>query len=297
MADMELHPFQGVEWTRSFATEHGTCAASGDEIAPGDEIYETDHPSYAGRKVLVRGYEEYLRAKFRGGRRLDSLTVLANRYGSDKGDKWHGCHGYAEIYDRLFNARRRAPLACLEIGLLHPFDTEGAATRAPSLQMWREYFPNARLFGFDINDFSKVAIPNCTIFKGDMGARADLLKLAQSVGRPFDIILEDASHASHHQQIALATLFPFVSDGGLYLIEDLHWQSAALEQKGIPKTRSLLRDFTSSGTLRSPVITADESKYLEEHIESISFFDSQDKYNQGKDGLAVIAKRGLSVAP
>jgi hypothetical protein len=61
--------------------------------------------------------------------------------------------------------------------------------------MWREYFPRARLFGFDINDFSMVALPNCTIFRGDMGSREDLRRMARSVATPFDIIVEDGSHA------------------------------------------------------------------------------------------------------
>ena len=226
-----------------------------------------------------------------GGRR-DALTILANRYGSDKGDKAHGRHCYAEIYDRLFCSKRLEPIAFLEIGLLHPFDTDGVATRAPSLQMWREYFPHARLFGFDINDFSMVALPNCTIFRGDMGSRADLRRMARSVATSFDIVVEDGSHASHHQQIALATLFPFVAAGGLYIIEDLHWQPAAIEEIAIPKTRSLCRDFKSSGTFRSPVITDGESAYLAENIESLDLFDSMDRYRiDNKDGLAVITKQ------
>jgi hypothetical protein len=226
------------------------------------------------------------------GRRRDALTILANRYGSDKGDKAHGRHCYAEVYDRFFRSKKLKPIAFLEIGLLHPFDTDGAATRAPSLQMWREYFPHARLFGFDINDFSMVALPNCTIFRGDMGSREDLGGMARSVATPFDIIVEDGSHASHHQQIALATLFPFVAAGGLYIIEDLHWQPAAIEKIAIPKTRSLCRDFKSSGTIRSPVITGGESAYLAESIESIELFDSMDRFNvDNKDGLAVITKR------
>jgi hypothetical protein len=93
------------------------------------------------------------------GRGRDTLTILANRYGSDKGDKAHGRHCYAEIYDRSFSSKRLEPIAFVEIGLLHPWDTDGAATRAPSLQMWREYFPRARLFGFDIDDFSMVPSP------------------------------------------------------------------------------------------------------------------------------------------
>src|SRR5262249_33025892 len=231
------------------------------------------------------------------GRTRDALTILANRYGSDKGDKAHGRHCYAEIYDRFFCSKRFKPIAFLEIGLLHPFDTDGAATRAPSLQMWREYFPRARLFGFDINDFSMVALPNCTIFRGDMGSREDLCRMACLVATPFDIIVEDGSHASQHQQIALATLFPFVAAGGLYIIEDLHWQPAGIEKVAVPKTRSLCRDFKSSGTIRSPVITDDESAYLVDNIERIDLFDSMDRNNvDNKDGLAVITKRSTEAS-
>jgi hypothetical protein len=149
----------------------------------------------------------------------------------------------------------------------------------------------ARIFPA-INDFSMVALPNCTIFRGDMGSRADLRRMARSVPTPFDIIVEDGSHASHHQQIALATLFPFVAAGGLYIIEDLHWQPAAIEKIAIPKTRSLCRDFRWSGTFRSSVITDGESAYLAEKIESIDLFDTMDRYNiDNKDGLAVITKQ------
>src|SRR5262249_9542666 len=78
----------------------------------------------------------------------------------------------------------------------------------------------------------------------------------------------------------------------LYIIEDLHWQPAAIEKIAIPKTRSLCRDFRSSGTFRSPVITDGESAYLAENIESIDLFDSMDRYHiDNKDGLAVITKR------
>jgi hypothetical protein len=143
-----------------------------------------------------------------------------------------------------------------------------------------------------------VTLPNSTIYRGDMGSHEDLGGLARTVATPFDIIVEDGSHASHHQQIALATLFPFVAAGGLYIIEDLHWQPAAIEKIAIPKTRSLCRDFRSSGTFRSPVITDRESAYLAENIESIDLFDSMDRYNiDNKDGLAVITKRRKVAAP
>jgi len=72
----------------------------------------------------------------------------------------------------------------------------------------------------------------------------------------------------------------------------LHWQPAAIEKPSIPKTRALCHDFKSSGTIRSPVITDDESVYLAESIESIDLFDSMDRRNiDNRDGLAVFTKR------
>jgi hypothetical protein len=53
------------------------------------------------------------------GWRRDALTILANRYGSDKGDKAHGRHCNAEVYDRFFRSKKLEPIAFLEIGLLH----------------------------------------------------------------------------------------------------------------------------------------------------------------------------------
>jgi hypothetical protein len=51
------------------------------------------------------------------------------------------------------------------------------------------------------------------------------------------------------------------------ITEDLHWQPAAIENIATPKTRSLCRDFKSSGMIRSPVITDGESAHLAENIQ------------------------------
>ena len=139
----------------------------------------------------------------------------------------HPPYPSTRVYERFFRSIRNDALVIAEMGLLRS-DADGrkascaaegkttaVAYTAPSLQMWRAYCPHADIFGFDIDDFSAVKIDNCNILRGDMSSKADLLRLAHAIGRPIDIIIDDASHASHHQQIALGTLFPFVRDGGL----------------------------------------------------------------------------------
>jgi hypothetical protein len=219
--------------------------------------------------------------------RGNNLTALANYYGSDKGDRIHGCHRYTRIYEKLFEDVRHKPIQLLEIGLLHPSDA--GKFDAPSLRMWRRYFPHARLFGIDIDDFSRVRIRNCTIMRGDMANRQFLTAFGRANG-PFDLVIEDASHASHHQQIALGVLFPFVSPGGLYIIEDMNWQPP--EPSGAIKTRELLRRSMedNSNSWDTPFMTDVERTYLRSNVAKITLYDSATSAPDKKDALGIIRK-------
>lgn len=234
----------------------------------------------------------------------NDLTRLANRYGSDKGDSKLSRHCYTRVYGPLFEPLCDKSITIVEIGLLHlqgggwrnpELRNSGgqAAARAPSLEMWSTYFPKAEIIGFDINDFSAVSIERVRIFQGDMGNPADLVSLAKAVEGDIDIVIEDASHASHHQQIALAYMFRHVCPGGLYIIEDLRYQPSMLEQQDAVKTRDLLRRGAVTGDYTSSHITNEASDYLADWVESIEFFDSlslEDALAKN-DSLAVIRKR------
>ncbi len=63
-----------------------------------------------------------------------------------------------------------------------------------------------------------------------MDLRENIQSATQDI-KDVDIIIDDASHASHHQQNAFVTLFPKLRSGGLYIIEDLRWQRPAYEAK------------------------------------------------------------------
>lgn len=124
----------------------------------------------------------------------DELTRLANKYGSDKGNRVFGRHYYTRIYQKFLSNLRHAPIKLLELGLRHPMEESYSAVA--SLRMWRDYFPKARLIGFDIDNFSDACLSNCCILQGDMSSRMDLSQLF-TLG-PFDIIIDDASHVSEH---------------------------------------------------------------------------------------------------
>jgi hypothetical protein len=154
------------------------------------------------------------------------------------------------------------------------------------------FFPNAQLFGFDIDDFSSVKIDGCKILRGDAASREDLASLIKTIGRPVDILIDDASHASHHQQICLGMLFPMVSSGGMYVIEDLHWQDERIEKKDAPKTRLLLRRLQVQGVFRSPYLSVDEQTYIESNISNVWLFDSlTNDVDDASDAIGILVKR------
>lgn len=142
--------------------------------------------------------------------------------------------------------------------------------------MWLDYFPKAKVYGFDIDDFSRVRLPRTQIFRGDQGSVEDLLKIIGQCPK-FDIIIDDGSHASYHQQLSLKILFPHLASNGLYVIEDLHWQNAALEASlpVVPKTRDFLKN------------TAEINRTIDGARE-ILFLESP--FKKGKEKLAVIVK-------
>lgn len=225
------------------------------------------------------------------------LDRLANKYKTDKGSVYYNAHEYAHAYERHFEPMRYQPITLLEMGLLRHdvqiHNPEGPFDDAPSLFMWREYFPNATIIGFDIGDFSEVPeIPGVEVVRGDMGNPDDLMSLGDSGGRTFDIIIDDASHASHHQQVALGTLFPYLKSGGYYIIEDLNYQPPSLEQPGAAKTKELLNGLRCHKRFHSKFMTWAACSYLMKNVATIKFYDSYDRNFGGPntDDLVFIEK-------
>jgi hypothetical protein len=206
----------------------------------------------------------------------DPMTRLAAKYKSDKGITVFPFHGYSLHYAKLFEHFRDQPITILEIGLARRTDRRSLGIECPSLSMWLEYFPKAKVYGFDIDDFSWVNLPRTQIFRGDQGNIEDLRKVIAQCPR-FDIIIDDGSHASYHQQLTLKILLPHVASNGLYVIEDLRWQPGELEESlpTVPKTRDFLKDG-SAFNRRSL------------GVRDVRFFDSSIQKN--REGLAVIVK-------
>lgn len=138
---------------------------------------------------------------------------LLDIYAGNEGVKVHKWHHYLPLYDRYFSRYRGSAVKFLEIGV----------NNGGSLQMWRRYLgPDAVLCGIDIN-------PDCAQYDGQsgmvrIGSQDDpdfLAKVVSEMGG-VDVVLDDGSHRMPHVEKSLRVLFPMLSDGGTYMIEDLH---------------------------------------------------------------------------
>ena len=137
--------------------------------------------------------------------------------------KWN-LHWYAQHYQKHFFPLRRKKLKILEIGV-GGYDDRCEGGR--SLQMWSDFFPNSSLYGVDVNKKTLRLGNRIKVFQGDQRDAAFLHGLLDEIG-DVDIVIDDASHISDYTIKTFEILFPRISDGGIYVIEDLnnsYWPS------------------------------------------------------------------------
>jgi hypothetical protein len=137
-----------------------------------------------------------------------TLHEIGIKHGTDKATY----HNYCEFYSRKLVDLHTGSGVMLELGVY----------KGASLKMWREWLPNIRVYGFDIDT------KQCDITEGiaevDCG---DEMKLIQAVDvvlkmekeTKFRCIIDDASHLWSHQKAAFRALWRYTD---IYIIEDIH---------------------------------------------------------------------------
>lgn len=194
-----------------------------------------------------------------------SLIEMCERYPTDK------CldgHKFIEIYQDLFEKDRDSMERFFEIGILN----------GVSHLMWREYFPNAEIFGIDVRDYSEQSEGSgISTFVADQSNREDLELCIDNFGGDFDVILDDGGHAMDHQQVSLGYLFQYIKPGGMFIIEDIHTSLPAyypdpdfkVNESETNTTLFMLEWFMRTGKIQSMYMNKAEILYLEQNIESV----------------------------
>jgi len=228
-----------------------------------------------------------------------NLTQLANKYISDKGTTFRGKHGYTLLYDDLLRPFRDKNPTFLEIGLKiggPEHGNPGGTKRgdSPSVQMWQEYFGEVDLVGFDISDFSHQVNEKFDFIMGDSGSDKDMQRLSD-FRSSYDIILEDGSHNSYHQQNAIKHLWEKLSQGGLFIVEDLHWQPGNINfgVPNQPKTFDLFNEYFNNGHryIGSDLLSVEMMKKIKKEASYVMFFTSCMRHKAPNTGKLLVIKK------
>lgn len=155
-----------------------------------------------------------------------TLDELGLKYKTDKASDNHNfLHFYEDNLPTKVNR-------LMEMGTY-----EGA-----SLEMWRDYYPNAEIVGVDIREPNGIkGVTELTINCRDTYALEKLGK--------FDVIIDDGSHMQLDQQVFLRfALDHMLTENGSFVMEDIHCCYWDIMQDGSKQTtEEVLKDLADSG--------------------------------------------------
>lgn len=151
-----------------------------------------------------------------------SLTELMNKYGSDKGDR----NGYTEVYEKLLKEKRNTIKIVIEIGIgtndPKLFSSMGVNGKpGASLRAWRDYCPNAQIYGLDVDRnvlFSERSISTAFVDQLNIDTFAPVKNL---INEPFDLVIIDGLHTPRADFNSLVELLPNLKSDGDFFIEDV----------------------------------------------------------------------------
>lgn len=159
--------------------------------------------------------------------RTSDLTEIMNSNGSEKGG---GHHNYTELYEALFETIREEKLHVLEIGIgsVNPripsnmSGSQGGKYRpGASLRGWRQYFPNSRIYGCDIDREILFHDDRITTFYMNQLDPHSIHEAIGSKERMYDIVIDDGLHYFPVNFAVMKQILPKLKPDGIYIIESI----------------------------------------------------------------------------
>ena len=152
----------------------------------------------------------------------NDLDKFAYKYGSDKCPQVS--HPYTSYYYEMFKDRRDSIKKVLEMGIgtndymhYHP----GHYITGASLRMWRDFFPNAQIYGADILAEAQFKDERIETFLCDQRNENDLKELIEKTGSDIDIFIDDGMHSKTTQIKLCQAIMPMLKKDVIYIIEDV----------------------------------------------------------------------------
>jgi hypothetical protein len=198
------------------------------------------------------------------------LNKLAEIY---KSDKW-GAHFYTPHYITHFHKFKNNKINLLEIGV-GGYDNPHSGGN--SLRMWKRYFSKGNIFSIDIYDKTFLEEKRIKIFKGSQIDKLFLSEVVKQISE-LDIIIDDGSHINNHVIETFNILFPFLKEGGIYVIEDTqtsYWPECGGDSKNLNDantTMNFFKKLTDGLNYKELLLPGYQPSYLEKNIVSMHFY-------------------------
>lgn len=159
----------------------------------------------------------------------EEFVELAENLGAGKRS------GHQFVYQYL-DLQRDADLRILEIGIgtndpKAPSSMGSDGKPGSSLEMWTRLFPNALVYGADVDPKALVQgerIRSLLVDSTDPNSVKNLIQeLSQLEPKGFDMIVDDGLHTPESNLRLLNLLSPLLATGGFYVVEDIpnSWSS------------------------------------------------------------------------
>jgi hypothetical protein len=195
------------------------------------------------------------------------LADLCDLFGSDKGSNlstghpfsWKP-HMYTDFYQLLLGSRRQNIRSVFECGI-GTSDFSISANMGPeakagaSLRVWREFFPNANIYGGDID--SKVIFQEERIetFCFDQTDPISIFRVFSNFEKnSLDLIIDDGLHTYNAGLTLFLNINHILANDGYYVVEDVTPESM----------KKFLREFENYPDFRVyPILFHEKNKFQE----------------------------------
>ncbi len=171
------------------------------------------------------------------------LCEIGKKYDTDKSSQRNNvsdsrfCHPYTLFYESIFKKKRNENLKIAELGIY----------LGGSLLMWKEYFINSEIYGFEYNnDFINHFKQNfnndrITLSNIDVTNKNSIIKAFSELNELYDIIVEDTTHNFEDQIRVIENVYKYLKPGGILIIEDIF--KSYNENDYINRLTPILHDF------------------------------------------------------
>ena len=154
--------------------------------------------------------------------RLTPLCKIAYKYGTDKCPQIR--HHYTPMYYELLKDKTESFRRVVELGIGSKQNmqyTPEHYQNGASLLMWREFFPNSFVWGWDYDKSTMIESERIRTLLVDQRKEKELLGALQIVGTNVDLFIDDGLHKESSQIKTAKLLLPWFKKEIIYVIEDV----------------------------------------------------------------------------